>query len=214
MRTVDWIAVIGVVATVVLGLAGIVGVTWTASRQAAVTLQTAGRNERREAYLHLLAAKARVEQLITECRSARRARSEGETLSELQRNALTELIPAYRSFCDRVQIAMAFADPATAHTLEPLQRAMSRWVVASQDDAPEADRAEALGVQVWGAAFVRAVRDDLGVTALGDDADPAPAPRPPARGPESRPTQAFAEPADLPLQATRSDRHGRDRAAT
>jgi len=214
MRSVEWIAVIGVVAAVVLGLAGIAAVTWTASRQAAMTLTTAGRNERREAYLNLLASKARVDQLITECRSARRARSEGRALSTLQENALTELIPAYRSFCDRVQIAAAFADPATAHTLEPLQRAMSRWVVASQDDGPEADRAEALGVQVWGAAFVRAVRDDLGVTALGDDADPAPAGRTPAAGPESRPRQAFAEPADVPLQATGSEQRGRDRAPT
>ncbi len=161
MRAVDWIAVLGVVTALALGLSGVLGIMFVSAGHTRNERLHLLRAERREAYLALLAAKARLDQLIPECSAARTAEAEGRTLTELEQQARRDLVPTYRRFGECVQVAGAFADAETAKTLTPLHRAVTRWITASQQDVPDADRAEAWAVYLRTTTFVRAVRRDL-----------------------------------------------------
>jgi hypothetical protein len=187
----DWIAVLAVTAALALGLGGIAGVVLVSSRQTRLEREQRVRTERRAAYLELLAAKARLDQVVPECNAARVAELEGRPLTELEQDARRQLVPAYRRFGECIQVAGAFADRDTARTLAPLHRAMTTWINASQQDLPDADRAEAFAVYLRGAAFVRAVRAELGLPDLEE-----------AGGEDevwSRPTESTALPAQAPV---------------
>jgi hypothetical protein len=168
MQPVQWIAVLGVVAALVLGLGGIAGLTVVSSRQARSADAERLRAERRTAYLDLLAAKARLDQVVPECNAARIAELEGRPLSPLEQDARQQLVPAYRRFGECTHIASAFAGPDVVRTLVPLHRAMTTWINASQRVTPDADRTEAWAVYLRGVAFVRAVRAELGLPDLDE----------------------------------------------
>ena len=169
MQPIEWIAIIGVSGALLLGIAGTCSLVYIAAGIAREERRRRGRSERKEAYLELLAAKARLDQVIPECKSAQRAEADGYPLTELQVHARSELVPAYRRFGERLEIAGAFADPATARTLVPLHRAVTTWMNAPPGELPDADRPDSWSVYIWSLAFVRAIRADLDLPDLDVD---------------------------------------------
>jgi len=168
VRPLEWIAVSGVAGALLLALAGICSIVYLAAvKRGSSVVGTAVRSAAR----HTSTSWPPRPASTSSSRSATRPgepSSRGHPLTELQEHARRDLVPTYRRFGECLQIAGAFADPATARTLIPLHRSVTQWINASEQDLPDADRSQSYAVYLRGSAYVRAIRADLGLRDLDE----------------------------------------------